>query len=265
MVRLPLSAHYIKTSLNLAKTEQKNTDLALYRKERNLLVYKLSDDRYVCVYSFGVVVIFGIDDKKEIAKLLRRFGRTGEEEALVKLGDATTEEYPVEIDPVLHETVEFDYVRLKQPSIDKLLLIFHVIAQSVALDLLEKRVDETAGQFDRIHLNLAQKGSLITTRTDVLKMIGFSGNMINFITSQMSLLDKPDITWEDREAGVLHTNLRKMFELEDRFLAMRFKIENIQDSSEMMLDILHSRRSEFLEWIIILLFVFDIALYFLGE
>lgn len=262
MQRFSLTAHYIKTSLNLAKTELKNTDLPLYRKERNLLVYKLADDQYVCVYSFGVVTVFGIDDKKEIAKLMRRFGRTGEEEALVKIGDAAAEEYPVIIDEQQPEGVEFDVVRLKQQSIEKLLLIFHVIAQSVALDFLEKRIQEAAAQFDRIHLNLAQKGALITTRKDIMKMIGFSGNMINFIISQMSLLDKPDITWEDKDAEVLHTNLRKMFELEDRFSAMRFKIENLQDSSELMLDVLNSRRAEFLEWIIILLFIFDIFLLF---
>jgi uncharacterized Rmd1/YagE family protein len=265
MQRFPLSAHYIKTSLNLAKTEQKNADLPLFRKERNLLVFKLGENQFAAVYAFGVVAVFGIDDKKEIAKLLKRFGRAGEEEALVTLADAATEEYPVIVDPDAPEAVEFDYVRFRQLSIDKLFLVLHVVAQSVALDLLEKRIDETAERYDRIHLNLAQRGALITTRSDIMKTIGFSGNMINFSISQLSLLDKPDIAWEEKEAEALFTNLRKMFELEDRFSALRFKIENIQDSSELMLDVLNSRRAEFLEIIIILLFVLDLVLIFLQK
>ncbi|MEY4744389.1 MAG: hypothetical protein RL272_334 [Candidatus Parcubacteria bacterium] len=260
--RYSLSAHYIKHSLNLAKVEQKNTDLVLWRKERNLLVYKHSETQYICVYSFGVVTIFGIEDKKEKDKLLRRFAKGGEEEPGVALAGLPTEDYPVIVDHEAPEAVEFNVVRLKHLSVDKLLLVFHVIAQSVAIDFLENQVEETLQRFEKIHMNLAKKGLLIATSREVMKTIGFSGNIVNFIVGQLSLLDKPDIAWEDRDAESLFINLRKMFELEDRFSTIRFKLTFIQDSSELVLDSLNHRRSELLELTVILLIVFEIVMAF---
>lgn len=263
--RYSLSAHYIKHSLNLAKVEQKNTGLVLWRKERNQLVYKQSETQYVCVYSFGVVTIFGIDDKKERDKLLRVFAKGGEDEPGVALAGLPTEDYPVVIDPEAPESVEFNVVRLRQLSIDKLLLVFHVIAQSVAIDFLEQQVEDTLQRFEKIHLNLAKKGLLIATSREVMKTIGTSGNIVNFIVGQLSLLDKPDIAWEDKEAEALFINMRKMFELEDRFSTIRFKLTFIQDSSELMLDSLNHRRAELLEFTIIGLIIFEIVMAFVRK
>ncbi len=256
--RFSLSAHYIKPSLNLAKIEQKAAELTLYRKERNLLVYRISETQYLCVYSFGVVTVFGIDDHREAAKYLKLFARGGEEEPGVRMLEALTDEYPVIVDPNGSESVEFELVRIKQFSIEKLLLIMHVLAQSVAIDFLEHQVEETLQRFERIHLNLAEKGLLIATPREVMKTIGMSGNIVNFIVGQLSLLDKPDILWEDKDAEALFISMRKMFELEDRFSTLRFKLTFIQDSSELMLDALHHRRSELLEITVIVLIVVEI-------
>lgn len=258
--RYSFSAHYIKHSLNLAKVEQRITDIPLWRKERNLLVFRVSETQYICVYSFGVVTVFGIDDKKESAKYLKICARLGEEEPGVAMAGLPTEEYPVIIDPDQPESVEFNAVRLKHLSIDKLLLIFHVVAQSVAIDFLEQQVEESLQRFEKIHVSLAKSGLLIATAREVMKTIGMSGNIVNFIVGQLSLLDKPDIAWEDKEAETLFINLRKMFELEDRFSTIRFKLTFIQDSSELMLDTLQHRRAEMLEITIVILIIFEIVM-----
>lgn len=258
--RYSLSAHYIKHSLNLAKVEAKNPDLVLWRKERNLLVFKHSETQHICVYSFGVVTLFGIDDRKERDRLLKRFSKLGEDEPGVTLAGLPVEEYGVVIDPDLPESVEFNLVRLKNLAIEKLLLVYHVVAQSVAIDFLENQVEESLQRFEKIHINLATKGTLIATPREVMKTIGMSGNIVNFIVGQLSLLDKPDIAWEDKEAETLFINMRKMFELDDRFSTIRFKLTFIQDSSELMLDTLQHRRAEILEMTVILLIVFEIVM-----
>ena len=258
--RYSLSAHYIKHSLNLAKVEQRLAGTTLWRKERNLLVYKVSETQYFCVYSFGVVTVFGLDDKKEVSKYLKLVSRLGEEEPGVTMIGLPTEDYPVIIDPDQSESVEFNTVRLKHLSIEKLLLISHVVAQSVAIDFLEQQVEESLQRFEKIHLNLAKKGLLIATASDVMKTIGMSGNIVNFIVGQLSLLDKPDIAWEDKEAETLFINLRKMFELEDRFTTIRFKLTFIQDSSELMLDMLQHRRAQMLEITVVVLILFEIIM-----
>lgn len=261
-VRYPLSAHYIKHSLNLAKVEQKNADLMLWRRERNLLIYKLSETQYLCAYAFGVVTVFGVDDKKEKEKYLRRFAKGGEEEPGVTTAALPSEEYPIVIDPDGVEALEFNFARLHQLDVNKLLLMFHVIAQSVAMEFIENQVEESLQRIEKIHLALQRRGKLVANTTEVMKTIGMSGNIAGFIYGQISLLDKPDIAWEEKDAEKLFLDLRKMFELEDRFGTLRFKLTFIQDSSELIFDALNTRRGQLLEMTIVLLIVFEIILAF---
>ena len=269
MTRLNLTAHYIKNSLNLAKIEQKNKDLQLFRRERNLLMYRVSDMRYVCVFSFGAVVLFGIENRKDAGRYLRRFGKAlvgdGVDAVVEDAPDVSPETYDVVIDPEAQESVEFDLIRLKGPDPEKLLLVFHVAAQSVALDFLETRLDKAVNRFERIHAELASRGKLNVKEREVMKIIGMSGSIVNFIIDKLALLDKPDITWEDKEAESMHANLRKSFELDDRFSALRFKLEFIQDSSEVMLDVLENKKSTYLEIIIILLIALEFLFFIAAE
>lgn len=267
MSRYTLSAYYIKNSLNLAKIEQQNKDLPLFRRERTMLLYRPADTQFVCVFSFGAVVLFGIQGKRDTNKYLRRFGKAVEgDEPVVpteepQVPDVEPETFGVVIDPDTPESVEFDLVRLRTLDPTKLQLVFHVAAQSVAMDFLDARLDRAVNRFERIHGDLAERGRLIVKEREVMRTIGMSGTVVNFIIDKLALLDKPDITWEDKEAETLHANLRKSFELDDRFSALRFKIGFIQDSSEVMLDVLENRKSAVLEIIIILLIVLELGLF----
>ncbi len=257
-----ISAHYVKNSLNLAKIAQRSTDLQLYRKERNALIYRLSETQYVAAYAFGVVLFFGKIDRKEMGRQIRFFSRSGEEEVGIILAETPSEEYLVIIEPETPESVEFDDVRLKSLNIDRLLLVFHTVAQSVAIDFLDRQVEDAMQRFERIHFNLSKRGSLVATTKEVLQTIGMRGNIVNLVVGQLSLLDKPDIAWEDKEAETLIINLRKNFELDDRFNSLKFKLEFIEDSSELILDILQHRRANLLEITVVLLILFEIIMAF---
>lgn len=264
MANINLAAHYVKTSLNLAKIEQKNADLPMFqlvRKERHLLLYSLGETKYICVYSFGVVVICGIDDPKEVNKLLKRV-MLGEED--VKISNVEPETHVISLKPEGPETVEFDYIQLKELKVEKLLLIFHVMAQSVAIDFIDGRLKEQMQAFENVHSNLEQKGRLVIGTRQAMRIVGTAGNMTNFIVSRLSLLDDPAITWEDKDAEMLYVNLRKSYELDDRFSALQFKLEFINESSGRILDVLATRRSEIMEIIIIVLIAVEVVLFFFG-
>ena len=169
------------------------------------------------------------------------------------------------VDADAPETVDFDYIRLKDLSPEKVLLIFMVAAQSVAIGHLERGVDEAMHRFDRVHRGLAERGKLCVGTREILRIIGTAGSTINFIIDKLSLLDKPDITWEEQDAERLYAALRKAFELEDRFGALRFKIDFLRDSSENVLDVLQDRKSALLEWVVIALIAMEIVLFVYQE
>jgi uncharacterized Rmd1/YagE family protein len=264
MPPLKTYAHYVKTSLDLAKIEQKTSDLPLFnlvRKERNLLLYSLGEGegKYLCIFSFGVVVICGIEDPKEAAKLLKRV-TLGEED--IKVGRVDPEEFDIVVNPDQPESLEFHYVQIKDLKVEKLLLIFHTMAQSAALSFLDMKLGDPIRSFEEVHTNLEQSGHLHIQHGQLMKMVGVCGNMINLIVGRLALLDDPAITWEDKEAEALYVKMRQAFELDDRFNALQFKLEFIQDSSQRILDVLAAKRSEWLEIIIIVLIVIEVLLWF---
>ena len=81
------------------------------------------------------------------------------------------------------------------------------------------------------------------------------------ILSRLSLLDKPDITWDSPELETLFGHMRKMYELDDRFRAVEFKLDSIQDNSKALLSILQTRRSERLEIVIVALILIEVVLF----
>lgn len=253
------AAHYIKPGLNLAKIEEACHELTLYRRERNCLIYKLSETQFLAVYSFGVLVTFDVRDKKSRAHYIKLVSKGGEVDDVISVENALTDDYDLVVDADQPDTVEFNQVRLREFNLEKIFIVMHVLAQSVAIDFLERQVDEHLQKFEKMNLSLSRHGRVDVSAREVMKAIGASGSMMNFVIGKLSLLDKPDIAWDDREAESLFMNMRKMYELADRFEALQFKLNFIQESSGTLLEILQHKKANFLEWIIIALFVFEIV------
>jgi uncharacterized Rmd1/YagE family protein len=98
-----------------------------------------------------------------------------------------------------------------------------------------------------------------------MRMIGLGGSSVNVIISKLSLLDKPDITWEEEDAERLHLALRRQFELDDRFSILRDKINFLQESSKTVLEVLQDRKSAWLEVIIIVLIAMEFMFFVFTE
>lgn len=253
-------AHYVKQGLNLARVEQQCRELNLYRKERNTLVYRLSETQYLAVYSFGAMVTYDVRDHKDRVRYMKMILRGGDGDGAITVENALTDDYDVIIGEDQADAVEFDQVRLRGFSLEKLLIIFHVLAQSVAIDFLERQVEESLVKFDKMNVALSHRGRVEAAPKEIMKTIGASGSTMNFVIGKLSLLDKPETTWDDKEVESLFHGLRKMYELDERFKALGFKLSFIQDNSARMMGILDTRRAAILEWIIILLIAFEIVM-----
>ena len=240
----PITALYLGKSLNLAEIEKKN-DLGLLARRRNSLLFQPAHDRIAIVFSYGVVVLFNFDPKlsqKYIKQVIKY-----SEDALVA---PKTEEYAVVIDPDLKTAVEFNNVILNKIDPDKIHIIAEVLAQSVAIEYVEERAVQFVANFEKVHNNLEKDGRVHISDKEVHKMIGAGRHVVQYVITQLSLLDKPDATWEDKDNESLFVGMRKMFELEDRFQALQFRLNFINDSSAMILEAIQHRRGMNLEWVV---------------
>ncbi len=80
------------------------------------------------------------------------------------------------------------------------------------------------------------------------------------MVSDLFLLDKPNILWDNAEAEKLYNRLSSILELKDRFEIVEHKLSHLKDDISMALDLINHRHSEVLEWIIIVLIGFEIVM-----
>ncbi|WKZ28709.1 MAG: RMD1 family protein [Patescibacteria group bacterium] len=249
-----INAYYLAKSLPMPIVG-KSEGFSLLSKRRNSLMFGKIDGQIIVVFAFGVVVLY--DFKKEEAEpLLKKLSAYGEEPAQ----SFETEDYKVVIDPEAKISAEFEHIVLPKFDINLLYVAAEVLAQSVAIEHVEKKVVDIVNRFERVTAGLEKDGKIRTRSSEVLKTIGAGRSITQYVLSQLSLLDKPDSTWEDRDVETTFTSMRKMFELEDRFRAIEFRLDFIQGTSELVLDLLQNKRSVSLEWGIIWLFIIDIIL-----
>lgn len=249
-------AYYLGKSLPLAVIAKRN-ELALISKRRNSLIVGRPDHQMMIVFSFGAVVLFDYGEK-ERERALEKISEYVVEPAK----NRKVEEYAVVIDPEKKISAEFDNIILPKVDTDLIYVTAEVLAQSVAIEYVEESVAETVGRFAQVTSGLEHGGKIIAGDTEVLKTIGAGRSITQYVIAQLSLLDKPDGTWDDRDVETVFLGMRKMFELEDRFKAIEFRLDFIQDTSELVLDLLQNRRSNKMEIAIIVLFVIDIVLVF---
>ena len=91
-------------------------------------------------------------------------------------------------------------------------------------------------------------GEAISSRTEVLAVL--------------HLLDKPDAAWEDPAMDLIYDDLRDEFDLVDRYAALTSKLQSIQDSLVLVLDVARDRRLVLLEVIVVLLILLEVILTF---
>lgn len=191
------------------------------------------------------------------------------DEALVKLGIKDTsfleqryifQDYPILIEPNLEFTckVSNEQIILKEPLPLYLIIIALVISQSVGLEKYEQDLDVHFEKSQQL-LDLTQSYALLKRS----KLIEFARNLTAIqhgMVSDLFLLDKPNILWDNEEAEKLYNRLSSILELKDRFEIVEHKLTNLKDDISMALDMFNHKHSEFLEWIIIGLIGFEIVM-----
>ncbi|MBU0720615.1 RMD1 family protein [bacterium] len=170
------------------------------------------------------------------------------------------QEYPLVIDAGISQAflINNDVITLKEYSLTSMIIIAHVISQSVALEIYEKKLAEhyeksrdlldasdTFSIFKRTRLARFAK-QLVLIRHDML--------------IELQLLDKPNILWDNEDVEMLYNRLASILELKDRFDIVEYKLNSIKDDIVMVMDLTNHNHSSFLEWIIIILIGIEIVM-----
>lgn len=212
-----------------------------------------NDALHIALSPFGVLTLIA-EEKKTILNALSLLGISMEDEELI------TQDYPIHIDPSSSEAfvVTNEAIILREVSTLNLNVIALAVSQSVGLERYEKRLDTLFSQSRRIvesihTFSIMRRGHLM----QFAKRLALTRHDM---VSNLLLLDKPNILWDNEEAESLYNRLAFILELRDRHEIALSKLAQIKEDVMLVMDLINHKKSEFLEWIIIVLIGVEIVM-----
>jgi len=108
------------------------------------------------------------------------------------------------------------------------------------------------------HAITGKKGRLAVSGRKLKKFIGKTLLIKSRIAENLYIFDSPPETWENEQLDKLHGELKKSFDLHDRFRDVSEGLGIVKDNLELFKDILQYRNSLMLEWIVIILIAIEV-------
>ncbi|KAK9064135.1 hypothetical protein SSX86_018007 [Deinandra increscens subsp. villosa] len=280
---IPVRAYFFSTSVNLKELTDQNRSNYIQPNSRmtNYVVLRFgntkpesiglgaslsgSDNVYMVVFQYGSVVLFNVRDHE-----IERFLKIVKEHASGELSEheMRKDEYEVKEKPTLETWMEggLDYIMLQYLNIDGIRTIGSVLGQSVALDYYVRQVDGMVGEFTDINRGMEKTGTFTMKRKKLFQLVGKANSNLADVILKLGLFERSDIAWKDAKYAQIWEYLRDEFELTQRFASLDFKLKFVEHNIRFLQEILQNRKSDFLEWLIIILIgaeilisVYDIA------
>lgn len=218
--------------------------------------YGRNDTLHAVLSPFGVLTLIA-DEKQTVLSALASLGIVLGSEKEAK---TITQDYPIRIDPTMEKSFEVtnETIFLQSPSTLNLNVIALAVSQSVGLEVYEQRLDTLFIQsrqiVDSIH------SFSIRRRSHLMQFVKRLALTRHDMVSTLLLLDKPNILWDNAEAEGLYNALAFILELYDRHETALSKLSQIKEDVLLVMDLINHKRSETLEWIIIILIAVEIVM-----
>ena len=202
---------------------------------------RLADMQEVILFPFGVVVFRNVAPEVREAWIERM-------KTLPHVGQTTQgEDFSVREEDGAQSRVSQGALILEFLSPKWAAVVAQTMAQSTAMEHYEGIVDDLFVRTGSIVRRLRKKGKVSMQVRPFHRFIGEAVNTRNDVLSNLHLLDKPEAVWEDSSMGRVYADLRGEFDLGDRYHTLESKLQGMQETLELVLDVARVRRIEFLE------------------
>jgi len=225
----------------------------LLENKRLYLSFKVTEDSYLFIFKFGVVIFVNLNEnlEKESIKKINSF-------LIDKNKKPNSDSY------FLEEGEKEEYavagVRLVSVNYEELALAARILAQSVEIDYFDQLSHETLKKLKESQKNL-EKHFVWRKEKEYIQNVSVANAMTSTVVVELSLLDKPSILWVEPKLQLFFSQVADVFEIDDRVKALQYKTDLIRNSSQFIIDILQTKKSHFLEWIVILLILFEVVIF----
>lgn len=247
-----LEAHcmFLGHRLNLKKYRNAN------RIALTPLTVQIGKEGYAVLFRYGVIVFFNVDAaaRQDFAARITAYVSTPltppieDMETIVINKDRPEGSYP-------------RYIALDEWTIPKLQLIADILGKSIILSYFEERMSELFDKLETVTSAMTTGKISSTGSRQLVNHVGMTLSIQRLMTGHVEIDDKPEMLWEMSELESFYIHLQDDFEIVERYEALEKKLDLIYKTSETLLGMLHERKSLRVEWYIVILIIFDIALH----
>ena len=224
----------------------------LHYSDSDELFYKTGFDQFIYVFKYGVVCFLNYDTIRvsEFLQLISSYCKNAFNRNL-------TEEFEIHTDAGKNK-IAFNSIEIIGADIEVIRLIMLTVSQSVALDYYEEQTTKLLEETNHHTQMLEAKGSLNISGINLKKYIGKSLVLKNRIAENLYIFDSPPETWDDENLNKMYNDLKRTFDLQERFRDIQEGLSIVKDNLELFRDLLQYRNSYRLEIIVIILILMEV-------
>ena len=149
---------------------------------------------------------------------------------------------------------------IKAMSPERLVTISEALAKSVVLARDEREVSSVFERIEPFARELADNGRTPGGRRAILQHIGHALLVQQRVSGPVAIAEKPDVLWDRPDLDRLYARLEDEYELKERADALNRKLAEIAETAKVLTDIIDTERSLRLEFIIVVLILFEIVI-----
>ncbi|MGN6180280.1 MAG: RMD1 family protein [Mucilaginibacter sp.] len=224
----------------------------LYFNDTDELFYIIAPNQYIYVFKYGVVCFLNHDVVKvsEFLRLISAFCKN-------KFDQTFEEEFKIQTDSARNK-IGFNSIEIMGSDIEVLRLIMLNVSQSVALDYYNEQTTKLMEETTYHTQILEAKGRLDISGINLKKYIGRTLVLKNRIAENLYIFDSPPETWEDENLNKINNDLKRNFDLKERFRTIQEGLNIVKDNYELFRDLLQYRNSFRLEIVVIVLILVEV-------
>lgn len=210
--------------------------------------------KYIFYYKFNTIVFIWFT-QEEVSFRLSNLKDSHEKY------EEISQEYQIIVDPKLEKDflITQNFVKISSEDLMYFEIISILLAQSVVLDYYEIVIESLSPKNITFYEEIKKTGKINLPDKEILKIWASALSIKHQIVSNLFLLDKPEITWDDGVVEKFYENLYSFLDLKDRFRALEYKINMIHDDIVFLNELLNYKKWHLMEVIIILLIAFEIG------
>ncbi|MBD3636419.1 MAG: RMD1 family protein [Crocinitomicaceae bacterium] len=251
MLELNSIAYHLGENISIHEAK-KDLDYIVSKTDQEFALFEVAEHSWIYLKNYGSIVFINVEESLRQDLLLHFINDSSE------INSLPSDDFSIIVQEGVLPRADFGKVYVSNISIDVAHVIALNMAQTVALDDFQSRVESLLETTRQLSNYLKAKGKLSASPLKVKRLIGQTLVLKNRMAENLYIFDSPDVIWDDKELTELDTQMHADLEFSRRHEGIQLNLTTVKENLDTFLSIQQHKHSSLLEWIIILLILLEV-------